>query len=53
MSAWMDGSNIVELVTDGLGWPNGLAIDMELEKLYWADAMHNNIEVANLDGTGR
>ena len=53
MSAWMDGTHLVELVSEGLGWPNGLVVDMEINRLYWADALHNVIEVAELDGSGR
>lgn len=32
------GRNQQVLVSTGLGWPNGLTIDFEEDKLYWADA---------------
>ena len=35
------------------GWPNGLAIDYEGERLYWADAQLNRIETADLSGRHR
>ena len=36
-----------------LGWPNGLAIDLEERKLYWGDAKKGCIEVSDLDGRNR
>ena len=52
-SAWMDGSHVREVVSEELGWPNGLAVDIERDRLYWADAMANRIEVSRLDGSDR
>ena len=26
------------IVSEGLAWPNGLAIDYSLKRIYWADA---------------
>ena len=34
----MDGSNATRLVTDKLGWPNALTIDFETNRIWWADA---------------
>lgn len=34
-----------------LGWPNGLSIDFENDRLYWCDALLDHIQHANLDGT--
>ncbi|CAG6022062.1 unnamed protein product, partial [Menidia menidia] len=34
-------------------WPNGLTLDYGQQKLYWADAKHNFIHRANLDGSHR
>ena len=31
--------------------PNGLALDLSSQKLYWADARLDKIEVCNLDGS--
>lgn len=38
---------------EDLQWPNGIAIDFKQDKLYWADAMSDRIERANLDGSER
>lgn len=51
--AAMDGSMRRVLVNDSLTWPNGLALDHEYERLYWADAKTDKIERCNLDGTDR
>ena len=34
-----------------LGWPNGLSLDYEEDRLYWCDALLDHIQHANLDGT--
>lgn len=34
----MDGSARVVLISNNLGWPNGLAIDTAGSQLLWADA---------------
>lgn len=34
----MDGSGRVVLISNNLGWPNGLAIDTAGSQLLWADA---------------
>lgn len=36
--AAMDGSDRVVLISNNLGWPNGLAIDKAGSQLIWADA---------------
>ena len=45
----LDGSERVAIVSDGLNYPNGLAIDYELEKLYWCDGF-GYIEYCDFDG---
>lgn len=44
----MDGSDRVVLISNNLGWPNGLAIDTAGSQLLWADA---HTEVSLLSGT--
>lgn len=44
----LDGSDRLILVKDGLGWPNGIALDLESAKLYWCDAKTDKIEVSVL-----
>lgn len=45
--AYLDGSERRVLVNTSLGWPNGLALDLEEDKLYWGDAKTDKIEVSN------
>ncbi len=51
--AGMDGLEREVIVYHNLTWPNGLAIDYSLNRLYWADAGTHTIEYAHLDGTNR
>lgn len=45
-----DGSN-VKVFDLLLGWPNGLSMDYEKDRLYWCDALLDHIQHATLDGT--
>ena len=36
--ATMDGYNPKAIVETNLGWPNGLTVDMNTSRIYWADA---------------
>ena len=45
-----DGSNIEDLVIDGLCWPSGIALDTDGGKMYWTDGCAG-IQRSNLDGT--
>ena len=49
----MDGSDRKVLHDTDLTWPNGLTIDYQLQRLYWADAFTDRIEYSSVDGTGR
>ncbi|XP_019510261.1 PREDICTED: LOW QUALITY PROTEIN: low-density lipoprotein receptor-related protein 5-like [Hipposideros armiger] len=51
--AGMDGSTRKVIVDSDIYWPNGLTIDLEEQKLYWADAKLSFIHRANLDGSFR
>ncbi|VFV38595.1 low-density lipoprotein [Lynx pardinus] len=51
--AGMDGSTRKIIVDSDIYWPNGLTIDLEEQKLYWADAKLSFIHRANLDGSFR
>lgn len=51
--AGMDGSSRITLIKDNLTWPNGLAIDHDAGKIYWADGGTKSIEFSNLDGSNR
>lgn len=41
----MDGSGRTILVSENLTWPNGIALDVVTNKLYWGDARTHKIEV--------
>lgn len=45
----VDGTNRETIITGGLGWPNGLAIDEDLRQLYWGDAKVDRIETSDLE----
>ena len=47
----LDGSNIENLVTTGLIYPEGFALDIAGGKMYWADGGTDKIQRANLDGS--
>ena len=47
----LDGSQIEDLVTTGLHYPNGLALDVTGGKMYWTDEETKKIQRANLDGS--
>ena len=47
--AGMDGSSRSIIVNTDIYWPNGLTLDYEEQKLYWADAKLNFIHKSNLD----
>ena len=49
----MDGTNRRNLVTEGLEWPNGLALDDALDRVFWADAKLDIVESIRLDGSDR
>ncbi|XP_065254712.1 low-density lipoprotein receptor-related protein 6 isoform X5 [Emys orbicularis] len=51
--AGMDGSSRSVIINTDIYWPNGLTLDYEEWKLYWADAKLNFIHKSNLDGTHR
>nr|XP_002737326.1 PREDICTED: low-density lipoprotein receptor-related protein 4-like [Saccoglossus kowalevskii] len=43
----LDGGDRMILVSDGLGWPNSLALDVTDDRLYWCDALVDKIEYYN------
>ena len=49
----MDGKNQTELHSTNLQTPYALAIDYELQILYWADCSLNRLESSNTDGSNR
>ena len=54
MRAGMDGADVRRIVKMHQGdWPNGVAIDSVLERVFWSEAKHNTLESAKIDGSGR
>ena len=51
--ASMDGNNREVLHDTDLTWPNGLAIDYDLQRLYWVDSYYRKIEFSDVDGHRR
>lgn len=49
----LDGTERMQIVSERLGWPNGITLDLENKRIYWGDAKLDKIEYANLDGTNR
>ena len=47
----LDGSNVEDLITTGLGHPEDIALDMSGGKMYWTDSGTDKIQRANLDGS--
>ncbi|KAK4295463.1 hypothetical protein Pmani_031983 [Petrolisthes manimaculis] len=51
--SFLDGSERRILLDDNMGWPNGLAIDYELERIYWNDAKGDAIGSSDFNGGNR
>ncbi|XP_035288047.1 sortilin-related receptor-like isoform X1 [Anguilla anguilla] len=49
--SWMDGSNASCIVSEGVHWPNGIAVDERW--LYWTEAFGDRIERADFHGQQR
>ncbi len=49
----LDGANRYIIVEQDIGWPNGLALDLENKLLYWGDARTDKIERVTMDGKDR
>ncbi|XP_059098508.1 very low-density lipoprotein receptor-like isoform X2 [Tigriopus californicus] len=46
----MDGSHRSVIVSESVRWPNGITLDLVLERVYWIDAKLNLVGSADLDG---
>ena len=49
--AGMDGSHRTVIVSETVRWPNGLTLDLVMNKVYWIDAKLNLVGSADLDGS--
>ncbi|XP_060535234.1 low-density lipoprotein receptor-related protein 2 [Cylas formicarius] len=48
--AFTDGTNLTVFKNLTLGWPNGLSIDFDTDRLYWCDALLDHVQHSNMDG---
>ena len=46
----MDGSHRSVIVSDSVRWPNGITLDLVMERIFWIDAKLNLVGSADLDG---
>ena len=51
--AWMDGSHRQVVVSKDIVWPNGIALDVVDQRLFWCDAKNDRIESVKVDGSDR
>jgi len=49
----MDGTRSEAIITEDIGWPNGITVDVVMKRIYWSDAKHGSIETAKFDGSDR
>ena len=49
--AGMDGSHRSVIISETVRWPNGLTLDIVMNKVYWIDAKLNLVGSADLDGS--
>lgn len=47
------GAQLINIITDNIVIPNGLALDYQAERIYWADANLDKIEKCDFDGLER
>eukprot|EP00118_Oscarella_pearsei_P028958 m.3350 g.3350 ORF g.3350 m.3350 type:complete len:1676 (+) comp9295_c0_seq1:160-5187(+) len=51
--AYMSGEKRQPLITEDLGWPNGLSLDVPKNQMYWVDGKTERLEFSRLDGSHR
>ncbi|XP_070072746.1 vitellogenin receptor Yl [Drosophila takahashii] len=51
--ASMDGSRSRPIVSENIHWPNGIALDMHQQRIYWVDAKLGSVQTVRPDGSGR
>ena len=53
MRANVDGTDVEDIISNGLDTPDGMVVDAIGRKMYWTDTGLNRIEMSNLDGSMR
>ncbi|XP_077869877.1 low-density lipoprotein receptor-related protein 2-like [Saccoglossus kowalevskii] len=51
--AFMDGSNVVILVSDKVIWPNGLTVDIASKRIFWVDGRLDYVQSVTYNGQNR
>lgn len=51
--AFLDGTNVKQLVTDKIVYPHGITVDLAMSHIYYVDTYLDNVERVNYDGTNR
>ena len=51
--AGLDGQDAVTIVTEGIEWPNGIALDYDEQRIFWADARLRRLESSDINGNNR
>ena len=49
----MDGTRQEKIISANIVWPNGITVDVVLNRIYWSDAWFDRIETALFDGSSR
>ncbi|XP_072704418.1 low-density lipoprotein receptor [Ciconia boyciana] len=49
----LNGADQFPLVTEGIEWPNGIALDLPSQRLYWVDARLHALSSVDVDGGRR
>ncbi|KAM9393479.1 low density lipoprotein receptor a [Pholidichthys leucotaenia] len=51
--AGLNGGDRTALITDNIEWPNGMAIDLLNQRLYWVDSKLHTLSSIDVQGGGR
>ncbi|XP_064296620.1 LOW QUALITY PROTEIN: low-density lipoprotein receptor-like, partial [Phalacrocorax carbo] len=49
----LNGADCFALVTEGVEWPNGIALDLPSQRLYWVDSRLHTLSSVDVDGGRR
>lgn len=49
----LDGTNVQDIVTSGLDYPDGIALDVKSGKIYWTQYLTNSLEKIHINSLGK